>query len=742
MRRALLLCCLAACTVEEKLAPDALPGPGDGGADDGAAPETTITEAPDPLSNQGSPTFEFVADEPASFVCAVDGGPPEPCESPFTIALDDGPHAFSVRAIDGAGNSDPSPAEHAWAIDTVAPDTELTSAPPADDNSVVVIFEFTADEPTTSFDCALDGGAFAPCQSGGTVGPLADGAHSFAVRARDGAGNVDPSPATHAWTVDTSTPDTVITGGPSGSTQETSATFTFEATDGGGGVTFECALDDDDFASCTSPKTFHNLQEREHTFAVRVRDGGDVDPTPATRTWRIDRTAPDTSITGGPSGTVAIASASFTFTATEDGASFDCRLDGAAWQPCTSPTQLTDLAQGPHTFDVRATDAAGMSDATPASRTWTVDSVAPETSIVSGPTGTVTTTSATFDLDADETSVTFECRVDSAPFAACTDPMTVTVTEGPHTFAARATDAAGNLDASPATRSWTVDTSGPTVTITGGPSEGGTSGPYVTFTFTASEGSTTCSLDGAAFAPCTSPVSASLAAGGHSFAVRATDGSGNVGSASRSWTVVCNPPSAAGAFGLFHLDAGAGPVASNSATGGIDAVLGDEQSDEPDDPSWTGGGRFGGALDFVAAEGDHLSWPAGETGVGDLAIELWARPDAVTGDLLASADASVELRVEASSGQVRFAATLDGVTVTSALVAAGAWHHVLVSNDGTDLVLWVDGVRSAAGAGAIDGVDLSSVTIGAGFAGELDEIYLSETAIAGDAEARGRYCPL
>jgi peptidoglycan/xylan/chitin deacetylase (PgdA/CDA1 family) len=86
-----------------------------------------------------------------------------------------------------------------------------------------------------------------------------------------------------------------------------------------------------------------------------------------------DETAPDTSITGGPSGTVTDTSASFTFTASEAGAAFACKLDAGAWESCTSPKAYSALATGQHTFSVRASDAAGNVDASPDTRSWTVE---------------------------------------------------------------------------------------------------------------------------------------------------------------------------------------------------------------------------------------------------------------------------------------------------------------------------------------------------------------------------------
>jgi 3-phytase len=86
-----------------------------------------------------------------------------------------------------------------------------------------------------------------------------------------------------------------------------------------------------------------------------------------------DTTPPETTIDSGPTGTVGSGSASFTFSSSEAGSTFECALDGKPFGACASPMAYTNLASGEHTFQVRATDAAGNVDATPASRTWTVD---------------------------------------------------------------------------------------------------------------------------------------------------------------------------------------------------------------------------------------------------------------------------------------------------------------------------------------------------------------------------------
>src|SRR5205823_10534434 len=116
-----------------------------------------------------------------------------------------------------------------------------------------------------------------------------------------------------------------------------------------------------------------------HTFQVRATDAaGNTDPTPASYAWTADTTPPpdttppDTTITAAPPARSSSSSASFSFTATEAGSSFACQLDGGAFAPCVSPRSYSALGFGSHSFQVRATDAAGNTDPTPASYTWTV----------------------------------------------------------------------------------------------------------------------------------------------------------------------------------------------------------------------------------------------------------------------------------------------------------------------------------------------------------------------------------
>src|SRR5688572_16791464 len=85
-----------------------------------------------------------------------------------------------------------------------------------------------------------------------------------------------------------------------------------------------------------------------------------------------DTTPPQTTLTNGPSGSGSATTAAFAFAANEEGASFECSLDGAPFAACSPGVAYAELAIGAHHFEVRAVDASGNDDPTPATRDWTV----------------------------------------------------------------------------------------------------------------------------------------------------------------------------------------------------------------------------------------------------------------------------------------------------------------------------------------------------------------------------------
>jgi hypothetical protein len=256
-------------------------------------------------------------------------------------------------------------------------------------------------------------------------------------------------------------PETMITAGPSGPTNDSTPTFEFSSSEQGS--TFECQVDNNFFGVCTSPETVAlALPDGPHTFRVKAHDPvGNIDPTPAERSFTVDTLPPDTTITAGPSGPTSDSTPTFEFSSSEDGSIFECQVDDNSFGACTSPeTVALALPDGPHTFRVKAHDAAGNIDPTAAERSFTVDTLPPDTTITAGPSGPTNDSTPTFEFSSSEQGSSLACRVDGGAFAACTSPVTLgALSAGAHSFEVRSTDAVGNVDASPALRGFTVDTS-------------------------------------------------------------------------------------------------------------------------------------------------------------------------------------------------------------------------------------------------------------------------------------------
>jgi archaellum component FlaF (FlaF/FlaG flagellin family) len=229
-------------------------------------------------------------------------------------------------------------------------------------------------------------------------------------------------------------------------------------------------------------------------------------------------TAPDTTITSGPSGTVNSTSATFAFTSTVGGSTFGCSLDGGAATACSSPASYTGLPEGSHTFTVAAT-ANGLTDPTPASQTWGIDltppgitsttpadgaiDVAPGatlTATFSEPMASNTVTGTTFAL-ADSTnggsSVAASVAYNATSHVATLTPSTPLAAS--HTFTATVrggpggvTDSAGNAMTADVTWSFTTsapvaDTTPPTVALTAPANGSSVSGTAVTISANASD---------------------------------------------------------------------------------------------------------------------------------------------------------------------------------------------------------------------------------------------------------------
>ena len=219
------------------------------------------------------------------------------------------------------------------------------------------------------------------CTSPRSLPNPSEGSHTFEVRGMDDFGNLDATPASIAFTVDRTAPQTAITAGPEGPTTSSAPEFEFTAAEAGSN--FECSLDDGAWTGCASPWSTGQLGDGPHEVAVRATDAaGNADPTPASRSFTVDSRTPDTRITAGPEGPTRDAAPAFTFNSDEPGSVLECRIDGGGFTACRSGSRLTTLADGPHRFEVKATDEAGHTDASPAVRDFIVDTRVTDAAVV------------------------------------------------------------------------------------------------------------------------------------------------------------------------------------------------------------------------------------------------------------------------------------------------------------------------------------------------------------------------
>src|SRR4051812_48043230 len=515
---------------------------------DNGPPETTITVGPSGPTAATTAQFSFTSSEAGgTFLCSLDGAPFAGCSSPASyVGLAETSHTFVVSAVDQAANEDPTPDSRTWSVDVTPPDTTIDSGPSGAVNQPGPFqIGFSSNEAGASFQCRPSSGSFAACTSPYTYSVLGDGSYSLTVKATDEAGNTDPSPAVRSFTVDTTPPATpVITQHPA---DPSGVPATFAWTDADATASFTCTLDGTP-AACTSPTTYGILGDGPHTLSVTAADPAGNSSGPAQFSWTVSSTGPVVTITSGPAdGSVTNeTSATFKFTSSMSGTTYQCSLDGGAFAACSSGVKYTGLSNLTHSFSVRGT-AGGVTGAA-AQRTWTVDTVAPDTTITEGPSGaTASTGPFHFTFGSNEAGTTFRCKLDGATFGPCPNPYDVTgPLAGTHTLQAKAVDQAGNTDSTPATRTWTVDTSPPPVpSITQKPlAVAASTAASFSFADTESGVSFACSLDGAPPSACTTPQPyPGLAQGQHTFAVTAADAAGNPsGPASWTWTVDTVPP--------------------------------------------------------------------------------------------------------------------------------------------------------------------------------------------------------
>jgi hypothetical protein len=348
-----------------------------------APPQTVIQTGPAPRIASRSTTFSYTGTarrriKILRFSWKLDRGR----WSKFTRAtahtftrLTPGRHVFRVRAQDGAKRTDRSPAVGVFFVDLTPPVVTITG-PPNPTPSATNLFSFRANEPNVLFECSHDGTPFVACRPPARIAVTKNGWHNLLVRATDVAGNVGKA-TRRPWKVNDVTPPAapVLEGPANGSARSVE----FRLHDTEAGVRFRCTLDTAATRFCTSPLAYNNLSIATHKLVVTAVDAVGNESAPTEWDWSVANfDPPDTSILQKPLAQATTNNATFTFTQSgaHSAVTYECALDAAAFAPCTSPKAYTGLANGPHTFQVRAKDIWNNVDPTPASYAWTI-SVAP-----------------------------------------------------------------------------------------------------------------------------------------------------------------------------------------------------------------------------------------------------------------------------------------------------------------------------------------------------------------------------
>jgi hypothetical protein len=236
-----------------------------------------------------------------------------------------------------------------------------------------------ADGDTPTYHFLVDGGEVSGALTGTSFAwdstSVSDGQHSVALEGSDPYTSATSTART--FHVDNTSPTVAITNGPSNQTfgPGSTETWTFAAGDGAGsGIQGVLCRVDNAPVTCRSASSHSvsNLSNGPHTFSVQATDKVGHSSNVDSRTFAIDATPPETTITSGPTegASTTDASVSFAFASSEPGSTFECRLSPIKpdFAPCASADLQTGLAPGAYAFEVRAADAFANLDATPAVR--------------------------------------------------------------------------------------------------------------------------------------------------------------------------------------------------------------------------------------------------------------------------------------------------------------------------------------------------------------------------------------
>jgi hypothetical protein len=415
-----------------------------------------------------------------------------------TPALVDGSYTFTATAIDSAGNVSPVSNSVTIVVDTVAPNAPILNSPPiivvttkptvsgtTEANANVSIFIDSTQVGTTTANAA---GSF----SFTLTSALSQGSHTATAKSTDAAGNISPPSSERTFTVDSNAPlSPTITSPTAGSYVNTNTPTIIGTTESGVVVTVYingtvACITNTNGAGLFNCTTSVQSEGLKIISATATDTAGNISPFSNQFSFTIDTHAPSApilssppSITNDPRPVISGAAEPLTVVNVYIDSSLidSVTVDGSG---TFSLVPANPLSQGQHTVQATATDLASNVSPMSALRTFTFDSIAPPTPVITNPansqkyndnTPMITGTAAagsTVSIVLDSSLVGQVTASAGGTFSFDTSALL----DGSHSVQARATDAAGNASPLSAPVLFIIDTISPAIPQITSPASG------------------------------------------------------------------------------------------------------------------------------------------------------------------------------------------------------------------------------------------------------------------------------
>ncbi len=473
-------------------------------------PETSATGLPDAFSNlaaldvdvavNGADTGTYDFTLTLAGAVFASGTAVSAATNITTSALTDGEYLLSITGH-AFGQADAAPFLYTFSIDRTAPETTALNLPAASTNSTGLSVDVKLDGAGRgTYDFTLTRGAttVASAQNvnAGNVlatSGLTDGAYVLSITGIDRAGNVDATPLSFSFTVDSSGPDTSALQLPAPRGKLTSFDIDVKV-DGAEAGSYSHTLTrngasvsgGNDVAASTN-LVLTGLTEGTYLLRITGRDAaGNIDTSPLAVSFLIDLTPPNTTATGLPLSNSN--AASLNVTVLIDGTnlgSYDYVLeragvvvDGQTGVDASLHILSSALIDGAYTLTVTGRDEALNADPTPLIATFTLDTAVPQTTATGLPPALSNLTSATIDVAIDGTnSGTYDWALtrNGATFSgaanvpAATDLVLTALTQGAWSLTITGRSLSGTLDPTPVVAAFTIDVTAPETSASGLP---------------------------------------------------------------------------------------------------------------------------------------------------------------------------------------------------------------------------------------------------------------------------------